>query len=55
MKKINAIFPGSFDPIHQGHIDIIKRTSKLFNKVYVAISKNIYKPKRLKLISDMKM
>lgn len=43
MKSINAIYPGSFDPIHQGHLDIIKRASKLFNKVYIAVSKNIYK------------
>ena len=28
-----AIYPGSFDPITNGHIDIIKRTIKMFDKV----------------------
>lgn len=35
-----AICPGSFDPITKGHIDIIKRASKLFDKVIVAVSIN---------------
>ncbi|GHU31135.1 phosphopantetheine adenylyltransferase [Bacilli bacterium] len=38
-----ALFPGTFDPIHQGHIDIIKRASKLFDKLYVAVSHNVDK------------
>lgn len=44
MKQINAMFPGSFNPIHQGHLDIIKRASRLYNKVYVVVSINDYKP-----------
>lgn len=44
MSKINAMFPGSFNPIHKGHLDIIKRASKLFNKFYVVVSINDYKP-----------
>lgn len=35
-----AIYPGSFDPLTNGHIDIIKRASLLFDKVYVAILDN---------------
>ncbi|MFI2743871.1 pantetheine-phosphate adenylyltransferase [Zhouia sp. PK063] len=35
-----AIFPGSFDPITLGHYDIIKRGSKLFDEVVVAIGIN---------------
>ena len=35
-----AIYPGSFDPISNGHLDIIKRASKLFDKVYVLVSIN---------------
>ncbi|MCF0126265.1 MAG: pantetheine-phosphate adenylyltransferase [Clostridia bacterium] len=35
-----AIFPGSFDPLHSGHINIIKRASKLFDILYVAVSFN---------------
>ena len=39
MKKI-AIYPGSFDPLTNGHLDIIKRASRLFDKVIVAILVN---------------
>lgn len=39
MKKI-AIYPGSFDPITNGHIDLIKRASKLFDTVIVGITQN---------------
>ena len=38
--KLNiAIYPGSFDPITNGHLDIIDRASKLFDKVFIGISK----------------
>ena len=37
MKKI-AIYPGTFDPITYGHIDVIKKSLKLFDKVIVALS-----------------
>ena len=33
-----AIYPGTFDPITNGHLDILKRASLLFNKVIVAIA-----------------
>lgn len=36
MEKI-AVYPGSFDPITNGHLDIIKRASRIFDKVYVSI------------------
>lgn len=39
MEKI-ALFPGSFDPIHLGHISLIRRALPLFDKVYVAIGAN---------------
>ncbi|HYF83154.1 MAG TPA: pantetheine-phosphate adenylyltransferase [Clostridia bacterium] len=35
-----AICPGSFDPATNGHIDIIQRSAKLFDKVIVAVSNN---------------
>lgn len=53
-----AVFPGSFDPITVGHVDIIKRAAKVFDKVYVAILDNPGKgseytvEERLELISD---
>ena len=38
MKK--AIYPGSFDPLTNGHLDIIKRASDVFDKVYVCVADN---------------
>lgn len=38
-----AIYPGSFDPVTNGHIDIIERASNLFDEVIVAVSTNIEK------------
>ena len=35
-----AIYPGSFDPITLGHLDIIERGSKLFDRVVVAVLRN---------------
>jgi pantetheine-phosphate adenylyltransferase len=34
---VKAIFPGTFDPIHFGHIDIAQRASRLFDQVVVAV------------------
>ncbi|MBE0537099.1 MAG: pantetheine-phosphate adenylyltransferase [Phycisphaerae bacterium] len=39
-KPIKAIFPGSFDPITNGHLDVIKRGVKLFDRVIVAVGQN---------------
>ena len=36
MDKI-AVYPGSFDPITNGHLDIIKRAARIFDKLYVSI------------------
>ena len=44
MGKI-ALYPGSFDPITKGHIDIIKRSSNLFDKLIIGIFKNSTKSK----------
>lgn len=42
MKRI-AVFPGSFDPITLGHLDIIQRALPLFDKIVVAIGQNSLK------------
>lgn len=34
-----AVYPGSFDPITLGHLDVIERTSQLFDRVFVAVAK----------------
>lgn len=41
--KTVAIVPGSFDPITYGHLDIIKRASELYDRVYVAVMINVEK------------
>jgi pantetheine-phosphate adenylyltransferase len=38
-KKITAIYPGTFDPPTNGHLDIIERASKLYSRVIVAVAK----------------
>ncbi len=38
-----AIYPGSFDPLTRGHLDIIQRASRLFDHVIVAVSNNASK------------
>ena len=38
-----AIYPGSFDPLTNGHVDIIQRGSKLFDRIVVAILLNVEK------------
>ncbi|MDD4182507.1 MAG: pantetheine-phosphate adenylyltransferase [Candidatus Omnitrophica bacterium] len=54
-----AIYPGTFDPITNGHIDIIKRASCIFDSVTVAVVKNPSKEtlfpysERLKMVSNV--
>jgi len=38
-----AIYPGSFDPITNGHLDIIRRGAKLFDQLYIVLSENVKK------------
>jgi pantetheine-phosphate adenylyltransferase len=38
-----AIYPGSFDPVTNGHLDIIEKSSKIFDKIIVAIVHNVSK------------
>lgn len=53
-----AVYPGSFDPITMGHVDIVSRASRLFEKVILAVVKNPNKQsfftlsERLEMLKD---
>ena len=57
--KNNAIYPGTFDPITNGHLDIIKRSSKFVDKLVIAVSEtniknNLFSAKeRIEMINDV--
>ena len=38
-----ALYPGSFDPVHNGHLDIIERARRLFRRVVVGVAINVEK------------
>ena len=42
MQRI-GIYPGSFDPIHKGHVDIINRATKLVDKLFIAVADSPHK------------
>ena len=54
-----AIYPGTFDPITNGHLDIIKRSSKFVDKLVIAVSEtniknNLFSSKeRIEMINDV--
>lgn len=58
MNTVKAIYPGSFDPLTNGHLDLIARGSKIFDHLVVAILKNSEKaplftvPERLEMITE---
>jgi pantetheine-phosphate adenylyltransferase len=42
-KELTAVYPGSFDPLTNGHLDIIEKASKIFPNVVVAVAHNYSK------------
>lgn len=37
---VRAVYPGSFDPLHNGHVDVIRRAARLFDHLTVAVAHN---------------
>ena len=54
-----AVYPGTFDPFTFGHLDVVKRSYKLFDKIIVSVAENNNKSallnldERIKIISDV--
>lgn len=43
MKGTVALYPGTFDPITNGHVDVVRRAAKIFDRVVVAVAKGAHK------------
>ncbi|HTZ60479.1 MAG TPA: pantetheine-phosphate adenylyltransferase [Acidobacteriaceae bacterium] len=58
MSTVKAIYPGSFDPLTNGHLDLIARGAKIFDHLVVAILKNSEKaplfsvPERIEMLTE---
>jgi len=59
MKTSVAIYPGSFDPVTNGHLDLIERGQKMFDRLIVAVLKNTEKepmfsvPERVEMLREV--
>ncbi|MBI1750542.1 MAG: pantetheine-phosphate adenylyltransferase [Acidobacteria bacterium] len=59
MKLVLAIYPGSFDPVTNGHLDLIERGAKLFDRLVVAVLQNLEKdplftvPERVEMLREV--
>jgi pantetheine-phosphate adenylyltransferase len=58
-KNVRAIFPGSFDPITNGHLDVIRRAIKLFDELIIAVGRSpiknqLFSPEeRVEMIAEL--
>jgi len=58
MKSITAIYPGSFDPVTNGHLDLIARAARIFDHLVVAVLQNLEKeplfpaPERVQMLRE---
>jgi len=59
MKSITAIYPGSFDPVTNGHLDLIARGARIFDRLVVAVLQNLEKeplfpaPERVQMLRQV--
>ncbi len=59
MKTSIAIYPGSFDPVTNGHLDLIERGAKMFDRLIVAVLQNVEKeplfsvPERVEMLREV--
>jgi pantetheine-phosphate adenylyltransferase len=59
MKLVLAIYPGSFDPVTNGHLDLIERGTKIFDRLIVAVLRNAEKeplftvPERVEMLREV--
>ena len=54
-KGKTAIYPGSFDPVTNGHLDVIHRAARIFDKVIVAVADNTSKTPLFSIIERVEM
>ena len=40
MRKNTVVYPGTFDPIHKGHVDLVERASSLFDRVVIGVAES---------------
>lgn len=55
MNLVRAIYPGSFDPLTNGHLDLIERGSKIFDELIVAVLRNAEKDPLFTVIERQQM
>jgi pantetheine-phosphate adenylyltransferase len=55
MKRRIAVYPGSFDPLHNGHLDIVERCLPIFDEVLVAVLQNEEKKPRFSVEERVEM
>ena len=40
MRKNTVVYPGTFDPIHKGHVDLVERAARLFDRVVIGVAES---------------
>lgn len=55
MSQLTAIYPGTFDPITNGHIDLVQRAARLFDKVIVGVAENAGKQPVMPVVERLQL